>query len=291
MTRDALLVTNDTAGSVNDEVVTQVAEILREGYALQVAHTDTPQALADALAAMRGDHVVVAGGDGSLHLLLNTLADLGRLDTVAVGVVPLGTGNDFAAGIGLPDNPQDAARACLEATPQPVDVVVADDGEYVVNAAHAGIGAVATQRAQPAKPALGPLAYPLGAIQAGLSETGYRVAVEIDGATVHQGDMLLTLVANGPCIGGGARLCAGADPTDGTLDVVVIDSVPLHERPGLGVAIQRGTLDQRDDVSTWQGGRVRIAGVPVDHNRDGEIREQLTDVTYTVRPSAWHLLR
>lgn len=291
MTRDALLVTNHAAGSVDDDTVTQISDILREGFDLQVAHTETPQALTEALATMRGDHVIVAGGDGSLHLLINTLAGMGRLDTVVVGLIPMGTGNDFAGGVGIPDDPVAAARACLTASPQPFDVLESDDGEFVVNVAHAGIGAVAAQRAQPAKQTLGPLAYPLGALQAGISESGYHVTLTLDGEQVYQNEMLMTLVANGPCIGGGAQLCSGADATDGQIDVIVIDTMPVHERAGLALAIQRATLGERDDVHRWRGREVRITGEPLDHNRDGEIRTDLTEVCYTVRPAAWQLLR
>lgn len=291
MSTQALLVTNSAAGSADDEAVSQVQAILRQGGDLRVSRTDGPEALEDVVSTWSGDHVIVAGGDGSLHLMINTLDRLDRLDTVTVGLIPLGTGNDFAAGVGISDDPAEAAQACLAGSPQPVDVVRADDGELVVNVAHAGIGAVAAQRAQPAKDALGQLAYPLGALRAGISESGYRMTLTLDGEQVHQGTMLMTLVANGPCIGGGAQLCSGADPTDGLIDLVVIDSMPVHERAGLALAIQRDTLGERDDVHRWRGHEVRIAGEPLDHNRDGEIRTALTDVSYTVRPAAWQLLR
>lgn len=291
MTVSALLVANTTAGSADDGRVDEVAALLRQAYDLRVANTDTPAALRAALDDFAGEVVVVAGGDGSLHVLINALAACGRLASVAVGLVPLGTGNDFANGVGIPDDPLEAARACLAGAPQPVDVLTADDGEHVVNAAHAGIGAVAAERAQVAKPVAGKLAYPLGAIRAGVGEEGYRVTLTLDDRVVHDGAMLFALAANGPCIGGGTSFCSGADPADGLIDVVVIDDVPLHERPGLGIAIQRGTLGERDDVHSWRGRRLRIAGEPVDHNRDGEIRKQLADVTYVVRPAAWQLLR
>lgn len=291
MPASALLIANSVAGSADDDVMAAVAAILREGYDLRVAGPDTPAALTAELAGFDGDRVIVAGGDGSLHLLVNTLAGIGRLDDVAVGLVPLGTGNDFAAGTGIPEDPLEAARTCLSAMPAPVDVVVADDGEHVVNAAHAGIGAVAAEHAQSAKPLAGKLAYPLGAIQAAVSAPGHQVTLSLDGTTVHDSGMLFALVANGPRIGGGTRMCPDADPADGLIDVLVIDSMPVHERVGLGIAIQRGTHLERDDVHAWRGAELHIAGEAVDHNRDGEILHGLADVTYTIRPAAWHLLR
>jgi YegS/Rv2252/BmrU family lipid kinase len=291
MATRALLVANSAAGTADDDLVAAVAAILRKGYDLRIARPDTPDVLTDELTGFAGDRVIVAGGDGSLHLAINVLNDLGRLDDVAVGLVPLGTGNDFGGGIGMPEDPLDAARACLDASPEPVDAVVADDGEHVVNAAHAGIGAVAAEFAQSTKPVAGRLAYPLGAIQAAMSEAGYQVTLRLDGETIHDTGMLFALVANGPRIGGGTTMCPDADPGDGLIDVLVIDSMPLHERAGLGIDIQRGTHLERDDVHYWRGAELHIAGEAVDHNRDGEILHGLADVTYTIRPAAWQLLR
>ena len=291
MSDQTLVLSNSAARSVDDEHVKQVVEILRQGWDVVVARPTTPAELEATLASFSGDRVVIAGGDGSLHLLINALSELGRLDYVIIGLVPLGTGNDFAAAVGIPDDPVAAARAMLDAAPIQVDLIMADDGERVVNAAHAGVGAVAAERAQAAKAVAGRLAYPLGAIQAGATEAGYEVALRVDDEPVYVGRMLLTLVANGPRIGGGTRLYAAADPFDGLIDVVVIDAMPLHERPGLGLDIQRGTHLERDDVHHWRGRSLALEGERVSHNRDGELRHGLAEVTYTIQPAAWHLLR
>lgn len=291
MATSTLLLSNDAAGTADEERVAEVRRILAEGFDVTSVSTGTPQDLKRALSSFDGDQIVVAGGDGSLHVLINELARAGRLGDVVVGLVPLGTGNDFAGGVGISDDPLEAARACLHASPVDVDVIVADDGEHVVNAAHAGLGAVASNRAVAAKPVAGRLAYPLGAIQAGVTESAYDLQVTVDDELVHAGPALFVMVANGPRIGGGAHLCPGADPTDGMADVLVIDDVGRLERPGLGLDIQRGTHTDRDDVHVWRGRRVRISGQEVDHNRDGELLPGLADVTYSLHPSAWRLLR
>lgn len=287
----ALFLSNPTAGSSDGMQIAKVADVLRTGYDLTDAEPGSRMELDAALSSFAGERVIVAGGDGSLHMLVNALGDLGRLHEVMVGLVPLGTGNDFAAGMGIPDDPVAAAQACLDGAPTTVDLVVADDDERIVNAAHAGIGAVAAEYAQGAKAIAGPWAYPLGAIQAAVTETGYDVALRIDDQPVYQGTMLLTLVANGPCIGGGTRMCTNADPRDGLLDVLLIEGISRHERPGLGLDIQRGTHLERDDVRCWQGRRVAIDGRGIDHNRDGELRHALDRVRYTIHPAAWRLLR
>ena len=287
----ALLLSNRTAGSSDDKLVAKIADVLSDGYDVVDASPAGSSELDTVLSSFDGERIIVAGGDGSLHVLINALANLGRLSDVVVGLVPLGTGNDFALGLGLPADPVDAARACLDGTSTAVDLIVADDGEHITNAAHAGIGAVAAERAQTTKPIAGQWAYPLGAIQAAVTESGYEVTLRLDDEPIYEGTMLLTLVANGPCIGGGTRLCTNADPHDGLLDVLVIEALPLLERPGLGLDIQRGTHLERSDVRYWRGHHLEIDGHDINHNRDGELRHALDDVRYTIQPAAWRLLR
>lgn len=285
-----LLISNSVAGSTTEQRLAGVAEVLRAGGDLIHTRPTGPDDLRAALAAFAGDRVVVAGGDGSLHLAVNLLDELGRLPATTVGLVPMGTGNDFACGLGLPEDPVEAARACLEGRPRRLDLLETDDGEVVVNAAHAGLGAVASDRAQVVKPVAGPLAYPLAALASGAAQDEYKLEVTVDDEVVHSGPALLVLAANGPCLGGGARLCVGADPADGMLDVLVIGELATAARAGLAMAIQRGTHLERDDVCEHQGTRLRVRGEAVDHSRDGELRHELADVTYTIRPAAWDLL-
>jgi YegS/Rv2252/BmrU family lipid kinase len=291
MNAHALLVSNSTAGSTTAEQVDAVAGVLRRGYDLQAVATSGVEHLRTALARFAGDHVIVAGGDGSLHAVVNVLYGLERLDDTVVGLIPMGTGNDFAQGLDLPDDPLAAAAACVRAAPTAIDLLVTDDGEVVVNAAHAGVGAVASDHAQIAKSLAGPLAYPIAAFVAGAVETGDRLEVTLDDRVVHDGTALLVLAANGSRLGGGAQLCAAADPADGLMDVLLIGDVARPARAGLGLSIQRGTHLDHDDVATHRCRSLRIRGEAVTHSRDGELRHELHDVTYTNDPGAWHLLR
>src|SRR5262245_36417229 len=106
-------------------------------------------------------------GDGSLHLVVNRLRRMGRLDRVTLGLLPFGTGNDFARAAGVPLDPLAAAVALTTAQPCRFDLLEDDTGRVVVNAAHAGLGAEAAAAAADHKARLGPLAYPLGALRAG----------------------------------------------------------------------------------------------------------------------------
>ncbi|HEX6255061.1 MAG TPA: YegS/Rv2252/BmrU family lipid kinase [Euzebyales bacterium] len=290
MTHPALLLTNSDAGTATEERITAVEAVLRDARDVTRRTCDDPTDLHDVLRRFDGDTVIVCGGDGSLHTLVNVLHDLDRLTDTTVGIVPLGTANDFAAGLGLPDDPVEAAKVCASGHATPTDALVTDDGEVVVNAAHAGIGAVASERARPLKPLTGALAYPLAALLTGATTAGQLVTVEIDDDVVHEGPALLTLVANGPSLGGQALLCPTADPRDGLLDLLVIGDVAIAARAALARDVQRGELTARDDVVGHRGHIVRIRGEAIDHSRDGELRHDIADATYRVRPGAWRVL-
>lgn len=289
--RPALLLANSAAGSATADGLDDVEAGLRTAFAVTRATADGVEELRKILASFDGDRVIVAGGDGSLHTLVNALADVDRLDDTVIGLVPMGTANDFATGLGVSsDDPLAAARACIDGEPVTVDALVADDGEIVVNAAHAGVGAVASQRAQAAKPVVGALAYPLAALAAGATTPGYQLVITVDGTVVHDGMALFALAANGPYLGG-ARLCVGADPADGMVDIMVIGDVPLADRAGLALRLQRGTHTDHERIGQYRGTSVRVQGDAVDHSRDGELRRGLTEAAYILHPSAWRVLR
>jgi diacylglycerol kinase family enzyme len=289
--RSYLVIANAHAGSVEREALDAAVGVLSATGPTEVRVSTDPAALDAALTALGGRVPVVAGGDGSLHLVVNRLRRLGRLDQVTVGLLPLGTGNDFARAVGVPLDPLEAAVALTNARPRRFDLLEDDTGRVVVNAAHAGLGAQAAAVAADHKPRLGPLAYPLGALLAGLREEGWALRVSVDGAPYATGERLLMVgVANGPTIGGGTPLCPTARADDGRLDVVAVAAVGPAARVGFAAALRAGTHLDRDDVHHLRGTRVQVSGEPVRHNADGELDAEVTDRGYLVLPAAWSLL-
>jgi YegS/Rv2252/BmrU family lipid kinase len=286
-----LVLLNPDAGSAEAEEVDAVLTVLRGAADVAVARPEGSAALDAALQQRDGRAVVVAGGDGSLHLVVARLHAMAALDDVIVGLVPLGTGNDFARGLGLPLEAGEAARALLDASPTACDLLVDDAGGVVVNAVHAGLGAAAAARSEGLKDSLGPLAYPVGALIAGVAEGGYDLEVALDGSTLHTGPTLMVGVGNATCVGGGTTLCPAAVPDDGLLDVIVATGVTASARLAFGAALRQGNHTDRDDVLVGRGRSVTIKGDPVMHDADGELSEPLTARTYTVEPAAWRLLR
>lgn len=287
------LVANGRAGTAERRAVDAALGVLAEHAPTRVRHTDDLDELDDAIEHAAGHVVVVAGGDGSLHCVLQRLWDRGTIGDTAVGLIPLGTGNDLARGAGLPLDPTEAARRIVAGTPQPLDLLVDDHGGIVVNAAHAGVGAAAASRADDLKGRFGAAAYPIGALLAAARTEGWALTITIDGRPLElPGDRTLMVgIGNGSTIGGGTPLFPGADPGDGLLDVVVSTAVGPAARIAYANALRTGDHLRRDDVVADRGVEVRITGDPVGHNADGEIAEDVLDRTYRVAPGAWRLVR
>jgi diacylglycerol kinase family enzyme len=289
--RRYLVIANAHAGRVEREALDAAVGVLSAAGPTEVHMSTDAAALDAALTGLDGRIPVVAGGDGSLHLVVNRLRRAGRLDQVTLGLVPLGTGNDFARAARVPLDPLAAAVALTTARPRRFDLLEDDTGRVVVNAAHAGLGAEAAAAAADHKPRLGALAYPLGALLAGLREEGWVLRVSVDGTPYAIGERLLMVgVANGPTIGGGTPLCPMARADDGRLDVVVVAAVGPAARVGFAAALRVGTHLDRDDVHHLRGTRVQVSGEPVRHNVDGELDGEVTDRGYLVLPGAWSLL-
>jgi diacylglycerol kinase family enzyme len=286
-----LVIANPQAGSVERGALDAAVGVLSAAGPTEVRVSGDPDDLDAALTGLDGRVPVVAGGDGSLHLVVNRLRRLGGLGQVTLGLLPFGTGNDFARTAGVPLDPRAAAVALTGARPRRFDLLEDDTGRVVVNAAHAGLGAEAAAVAAVHKPRLGPLAYPVGALLAGLKEAGWGLAVSVDGTPTFGGERLLMVgVANGPTIGGGTPLCPVARPDDGLLDVVVVAAAGAAAKAAFAAALVAGTHLGRDDVHHLRGTAVRISGEPVRHNTDGELDAELTERGYRVLPAAWSLL-
>lgn len=280
-----LVLANSLAGSHDEATVDRAVAELRRSGDVEVA--DCADGLDAALDRARGRTVVSAGGDGTLHALVQALWDRDELAGTVIGVLPLGTGNDLARGLGVPLDPVGAAAAIRFGTPRPVDLLVDDRGMVVVNAAHAGVGAEAGMRAAPLKRWLGPFAYHVGAVLAGARNDGWRIAVEVDGERVGSDVVLMVGVMNGPTIGGGSALAPDADPTDGLAHVVVACTSGLAHRVEFARGLRTGTHLEVTGVTCTTGTEIRISGEPIRHNVDGELSDPVASRTYRVVPGAW----
>lgn len=175
------------------------------------------------------ERVIVMGGDGTVHEVINGLMMIPQKKRPAVGVVPLGSGNDFAHAIGVPDAPAEALRHALAGQPRPVDLGVLRDEhgrtEYFDNTLGIGFDAVVTIRSHRLPLLRGFPMYLTAVIQTIiLNFDPMALHVETDGETWDLPTLMLT-VCNGPREGGGFHVAPQARLDDGILHYATIEKV------------------------------------------------------------------
>ncbi|MRJ75324.1 YegS/Rv2252/BmrU family lipid kinase [Aeromicrobium sp. SMF47] len=286
-----LAIANAEAGAADDTAVEAAVDALRDDFDVDLVRTSSPDDLSAALSAHPDvDVLVVLGGDGSLHAVVTALHRAERLDSVTVGLIPLGTGNDFAATLGLPDEPDKAALAVVTGHTRQIDLILDDEGDVVVNAAHIGIGAEAAAAARPWKKALGPVGYAIGAALTGLkglTTPGARLTISVDGKPLSRKNPVIQVaVGNGRFVGGGAPLLPQADPSDGELDVSVSYTESPLRRIAYAFSVRRGEHHRRDDVIYLRGTEVEVRGDALRCTSDGELTAPSTHYRWTLLPSA-----
>jgi diacylglycerol kinase (ATP) len=232
------------------------------------------------------DRIAVAGGDGSI----GCAAELASRLNAPLAVIPAGTANDFARASDLPDDPDEAcALAATGTATRPMELGHLADGRPFVNVASAGLASAAARRAEPFKPFLGPLAYPVGALRAAITEEPLDCTVRADGAEVFDGEAWQAIVAVTGAFGGGAEIDA-ADPQDGVLDAAVL---PAGSRLGLARrawGLRRGTIADQRDVRHARGAVVEVELPPgTEFNVDGEVHDSGME-RITVKRHAYELV-
>ncbi|HEX5089501.1 MAG TPA: diacylglycerol kinase family protein [Nocardioides sp.] len=297
-----LVITNSAAGTADQESLEKALAILRSHTSVEVQATSNPGELNSALHRAGSRRIVVAGGDGSLHAVVATLYRRNDLKSATLGILPLGTGNDFARSNDIPLQVEEAAHVLVDGIPRPMDLVVDEVGEVVVNNVHAGAGAQASRRGAKwkerlhavgvGKVNLGRLGYPIGALSAAVNPPYIRVRVEVDGEVLVDLDqpILQVAVGNGAHVGGGTELTPYADPSDGRVDVMVSRAIGPLARFGYGVKLVAGRHPERDDVLYTRGSTVTVAGEEFWCSADGEIYGPERHRSWRVEPAAYSLV-
>jgi YegS/Rv2252/BmrU family lipid kinase len=287
-----LAIANADAGSSTDDAQDAVLDVLREHHDVTLVTTSSPEELEDALACHHdAGTIVVLGGDGSLHAVVTALHAAGRLADVAVGLVPMGTGNDFARTLELPTDPAMAAAIAAAGKERALDLIVEVEGAVTVNAAHLGAGTDAAIAAEPHKERFGPIGYAIGALVSGFRVRGKHLTITVDGDRVpDRGRVLQVAVGNGRFVGGGAALLPEADPADGLMDVAVVFSHTRRERLMYALSLGLRRHHHRDDVDYRRGAEVTVEGAPLPCTNDGEITDSMSAYTWHLEPGALRML-
>ncbi|WP_307853603.1 diacylglycerol/lipid kinase family protein [Nocardioides palaemonis] len=300
--RSLLVITNADAGTSDEENLATALAVLREEASVEVARTSNPGELDGVLHRAGGRTVVVAGGDGSMHAVVTALHKRRELSGTTLALLPMGTGNDFARGNAIPLEIADAARLVLTGEARPVDLLIDEPGNVVVNNVHVGVGAQASRKATKwksrlgsvgvGKVNLGKLGYPIGAALSAFHPPNWRLRVELDGEVVNDVDrpVLMVAIGNGGNVGGGTELNPEADPEDGRLDVMISRAVAPTAKIGYVVGLARGRHDERDDVVTLRGRSVKVSGDEFWLSADGEISGPERSRSWRLESAAYRMI-
>jgi diacylglycerol kinase (ATP) len=224
------------------------------------------------------DTLFVAGGDGTLNEVLNGVARVpGKLSEVVLGVVPLGTGNDFATALGYPAELEATLAALASATPAAVDVGVVNERHFLNVSGGGFIAEVSDAVDTQLKSVAGKLAYLIGGAQVLFTHEPIHAAVTWNiGTEQHDGQFELHAfaVCNSTQVGGGRLIAPDAILDDGLLDVCLIGAMPLVEFVALLRRVSTG--DHIDDprVTYFRADQITMHfDRPVKVNTDGQVLE------------------
>ncbi|MET0830669.1 MAG: diacylglycerol kinase [Microbacterium sp.] len=221
------------------------------------------------------DAVVVAGGDGTVHLAIQELAGT----RVPLGIIPAGTGNDMAIALGLRELDAEAAADAIAAgRTQRIDLarVTRADGttSFFGSVLASGFDSRVNDRANAMRWPRGGSRYNIAILIEFLTLKGipYEIDLELaDGARERiVGDLVMATVGNGSHYGGGIPICPDADPADGLLDVTLVRPAGRLRLLRLLPRVYRGTHTTVPEVSTRRVRSVRLSSPGVTAYADGD---------------------
>lgn len=221
------------------------------------------------------EHVVVAGGDGSLHEAVNGLLRAGGR---RIGLLPAGTGNDFAKSSGIPADAVLAARELARRLTSGTALGRFDagtcNGRFFHNGAGIGFDARVAGIAASVRLPIGRLVYAWGIARCLIEGVATPVLkIQADGVLVWEGPATLANVANGRWVGSRFLIAPDAAPDDGLLDVVIADAVTRRRVVALLPLLVDGRHIGAPEVTIHRARSLRVeCESPIVAHLDGEVQ-------------------
>lgn len=243
--------------------------------------------LARSVAAAGAELVIAAGGDGTINEVVNGVMEEGW--TGRLGLIPLGTANDFAFGMEIPVSLPEAFAVAVDGIGREVDVARLNE-RWFVNVSTGGFGATATEETpREAKRLLGPWAYVITGVRKFSELRPSHARFTTSAGVAYDGDVMMFAVGNAKRTGGGSLLTPRAEFGDGQLDVMIVPAMPRMDFVALLPDLRAGTHVDNPDVLYFRTDALEVtANEELSVNVDGEpvrgqrFRYSLADTTLTL---------
>jgi diacylglycerol kinase (ATP) len=265
------------------------------GVEIETAQTERPGHAADLAMQARRDRVelvVAFGGDGTVHEVVNGVLAPSAIDEIPMlGVLPAGSGCDYAKTFGIPEDVEGAIAHLIRSEPRPVDVgeitFTGDDGSprrLFANISEVGIGAEVVDRARRMPRFLRGGVYLAGFLLTFPMFRTKRAWIEAND-DAYDGPLTNLVVANAQVFGGGMRIAPKADPSDGAFDIQIqfgskIDYVRVVSKS------YKGTHLPHPGIKELRASRLTVrCDPPTLIEADGEVLGH-TPATFSILPGA-----
>lgn len=289
--KKAVLLYNPKSG--NRQIVNNLDYIIEEvqkmDYQMTIYRSEYQGAIKDYitnnLTMDNTNLILISGGDGTLNDCINGMIEA-DLD-IPIGVLPLGTANDFAYTAQIPNQIEAALNVIKKGAPKYIDIGQVND-KYFINVCNMGLFSGVSHHVDlEIKKKFGKLAYYVKSIEEFQNYKAMELQINVDGTHL-EGEYLLVLVFNGQAAGGFTRLAKNADIQDGLFDVICIKNIDLYEVPKLFMKVLQGEHLNNPHIDYLTGKKIKIECTNMEHNFitdvDGEIGPDLPlDIQLTQR--------
>lgn len=229
MSKISLLIINGK--NANNSVLRKAVYQLREeGFNIQVRVTweasDVRRFVQEAI-DIKAETVIAAGGDGTINNVTSELIHQSPSSPPILGIIPLGTANDFATSAQIPHDMENALNLAVKGRAVPIDVIAVNKTHYFINMATGGFGTkITTETPEALKSALGGAAYFINGLLS--IDTLKADHCTIEAENFHwEGESLILGIGNGRQAGGGQQLCPEALINDNKLNITIVEAHEL----------------------------------------------------------------
>jgi YegS/Rv2252/BmrU family lipid kinase len=283
MSRYGLLIVNARARRAAEGIDAAAKILESQGFTLKRVQIGGADSIGAAIRRHRDsvDCVIIGGGDGSLNAAAESLAETG----LPLGVLPLGTANDFARTLQIPLDVPGACAVICDGRLHKVDLGRVN-GRFFLNAASFGLSTWVARHVQPQmKRRWGVLAYGFALLDALRASRPFAAVAVCDGQTVKLRTIQVT-VGNGVHYGGGLTVAEDAAIDDGWLDLLSLAPLGPWRLTRLALAFRSGRLRNEPSVLVRRARRIEVhTRRPRPINTDGELTT-MTPAVFEVAPAA-----